>query len=88
MPRALCAVSGILIATMWLRETAARSGRFAYGRFIARRYLRLAPMLLVGICSQLLAAHWGGNLLQKAKSVRRGRWDEREPLARTWGAGG
>lgn len=55
---------------MWLREVKKKAGGFAYVRFISRRYLRLAPMLVVGILSQLLAGHLFGHLPDKLDAVR------------------
>lgn len=62
----------MLITTMWLRETIKKAGGFSYTRFIARRYLRLAPMLVVGIIFQIIAGAASGpkGLQEKMAAVR------------------
>ncbi|KAF8072961.1 rhy-1 [Scenedesmus sp. PABB004] len=67
-------LSGILITRMWLRETAARHGAFNFARFAARRYLRLAPMLVLGILAQLAAAAAGGVLPAKLNACANDWW--------------
>lgn len=72
LPHARTAVSGVLIATMWLREVKKNAGRFSYVRFAARRWMRLAPMLVVGMLTHLLVGHLDGSYRLRLNAVRGG----------------
>lgn len=67
-------MSGVLIATLWLREVQKNAGRFGYVRFAARRWMRLAPMLVVGMLAKLLVGHLAGNLQHQLDAVRVSGW--------------